>query len=200
MLSYNELSNAMMFGVAPPSTAQHFAEKAHVIASSIPTMYQNTFGGIVDSVKRMASTDYYDLAQRVVAKVKTTWHGDVIRPLENVHELQTATPKMQKYIMANPYYRELYHKQLVDGYSEEYVDCEPDAIGEEHRDYRTVMDGVMVVDDDGNWECTMYDDIGYDEVEMSLEEKDAVLRTWDSVEFYSRHTKRDIGSVWNQYR
>ena len=45
--------------------------------------------------------------------------------------------------MAQPDIRSLYHKGHCDGYSDTYVDMEPGLVGEQHYDYRRVMDGVV---------------------------------------------------------
>lgn len=93
-------------------------------------------------------------ARKVVAGVNKSYDTERIVDLTTLKELQAASLQMQRWLMANPNIRKMYHRQQCDGYSSTYVDVEPSYIGESHYDYRRVMQGIGVEEEDGS---TRYD-------------------------------------------
>ena len=104
---------------------------------------------------------------------------------------------MQRWIMANPYIREQYHANRLDGYSDSYVDDAPGMICDNHYEYRRVMDGVFVFNEDPedkeDWSfSTYYEDIhNSDTDELDLTEQLQILRTWEALEHFVRNTDDD---------
>lgn len=126
------------------------------------------------------------MARRITRAVKSLSHSNAIVPLRTVEELQSARPAMQRYIMANPNLRALYHKQLCDGYSDTYRDLEPTKIGEDHYEYRRVMNGIVqdAIDPESGektWMATYYfDDLHEGDRELDAEEQFDILDAWDA--------------------
>ena len=83
-------------------------------------------------------------AKAAIRATKGLFHPNAIIQLDSIEELQSAQPVMQRYLMANPLVRQLYFEQRIDGYSDTYVNVHGKVIGENHYDYRRVMDGVIV--------------------------------------------------------
>lgn len=128
-------------------------------------------------------------AKAAVRMARGLFHPNEIVQLTNIEEIRFAQPVMQRYIMAEPNLRELYHKQLCDGYSSTYADIDPGVIGDKHYDFRRVMTGIIVdeVDEEGNdtWVSHNYfQDSRGDDVDLDFHEKLAVLRTWDIVKLF----------------
>lgn len=107
--------------------------------------------------KRLTDSSIMRQARAVIRDLSGAISGNRIRPIENYSGLQAAPPVMQRYLMAHPEYRKLYHQQRCNGYSDTYVDLEPGYVGEKHYDYRRVMNSVLV-DTPTGWEVTMYPD------------------------------------------
>lgn len=148
-----------------------------------------------------------DVGKRFVEKAKETYellnNSDIIRKAKNVlrgissltkpnqiiaiHDIdgfQTASPVMQRYIMAEPSIRNLYHKQRCDGYSDLYVDLYPDDIKDKHYDYQKVMNGMIIdeKDNEGNdsWVARQYYyDLTPEDRELEITEKADILYTWE---------------------
>lgn len=78
-----------------------------------------------------------------IRSVTSVRRSDVIYKPEDLGEFQAAGFKMQRFLMADPDIRRKFVKQQIDGYSHAYVDVEPGSIGENHYDYRRVVDGVF---------------------------------------------------------
>lgn len=125
------------------------------------------------------------------------WQRDTIRPLHTVEELQMAPPKMQRWLMAEPSIRALYHKQQAAGYDETYHDAHPGQIGEDHYDYRRVMDGIVVETEEG-WYCTQYlDELEENDVELLPDQQFDILHSWSVMAAAVAVGGQDPSSRWN---
>ncbi len=90
-------------------------------------------------------------AQAAIRKVSGVFERDDIHALLTLGALQQAKPVMQRYIMALPELRRVYLDQSLRGYEGSYQNLYGNAIGENHYDYRRVMDGVIQFTTEG--EC-----------------------------------------------
>jgi len=105
---------------------------------------------------------------------------------------------MQRFIMANPMVRQLYHDQRCDGYSGTYIDVQPDATKEDHYDYKRVMNGIVQQDGDGTMFYTQYmDQLHHGDKELALAEQVSILDTWEIAEMFIK-AGNDPTSVWNE--
>lgn len=139
-------------------------------------------------------------AKAAVRMAKGLFHPNTIVPLETLEELRAAQPVMQRWVMAEPTIRQIYHKQRCDGYSDTYLDYEPGKIGDQHYDYRRVMDGIIVdtVDENGNdsWEFTTYsEELRESDRELEFHEQKAILGTWDIVKMFVE-AGEDISNIF----
>lgn len=121
----------------------------------------------------------------------------LIQPLTSLESIQTANPVMQRYIMAYPGLRERYFDQALDGYSDSYENIHGIAIGEEHRDYRFVMDAMVQAPVDEDYRSVEYiEPLADGEQDLTLGEKLDVLTTWSMVEHYLEEGDEDPTSVY----
>lgn len=140
--------------------------------------------------------------RRVTRTVKTLLHPNMIIPLSTVGQIQSCQPVMQRYVMAQPNLRTLYHKQLVDGFSDSYHDYEPGMVGEDHYDYRRVMQNVVRTEIDPETEeermvFTRYlEDLREDDRELTSDEQFIILDVWD-VAKYALSQKIDPSDIFN---
>lgn len=118
------------------------------------------------------------------------FQADVIRPLRTISEMQQAPLSMQRWIMACPEIRQMYHEQRCDGYSPTYVDLHPKDIGENHRDWQIVMSGLVRQDEEGDTFFTEY--LGDEnDPQLDLVEQEDILTTWDLIMAQQRAGKED---------
>lgn len=134
-------------------------------------------------------------ARAIMRRVKTFFNPNSIMELNTLEAIRCAQPVMQRYIMAEPHLRKEYHAQRIDGYSDSYVDMSPKQVGDDHYDYRRVMQGVMVECEEHGWYSKTYsDDIFDEDRELDLFEQDAILTTWEIARsmLYNKDDPTDI--------
>jgi hypothetical protein len=96
---------------------------------------------------------------------------------ENIYD---ANYNMQRYIMIQPDMYKLNKQQRCSAFEDTYLDVDPDStVLEEHLDYRSVMDGLLTEDEDGNGVYTEYLDM--ENTELHFMDKVAIMDTWDTV-------------------
>jgi hypothetical protein len=112
--------------------------------------------------------------------------------------MQNASLTMQRWIMAEPTVRTLFHKQLCDGYSDTYVDMYPGRVGEDHYDYRRVMNGVVVPHEERGGDATTYmEDLIPDDVELDLNDQIDIISSWQFIQAKVAERNEDPTSKYN---
>lgn len=200
----NAAVQALIYGDVHPGT-QHFFEsqRGHGLAG----LTQSARRFAEEAVERfgfMAS----ERTQRLIRDVRRTanwiWHGDYVRQLRTVDELQMAAPTMIRYIMAEPTVRSMYHAQQLAGYDEHYKDLQPHATGEQVYEYRQVMEGIVVVDEDadGNptgWHADSWMDDVLPDAEhepLAFDEQLDIITTWAHTLRVIRERREDPTSTY----
>ncbi len=118
-------------------------------------------------------------AREISRRIGWMYQKDTIRPLTSLKEFQAAQPIMQRWIMAQPDVRALHIRQECNGYEKTYIDIDPGKIGEEHYDYRRVMNGIVQSDDPTKPFYTWYiDDLIEGDKELDIDEKVDILASW----------------------
>lgn len=136
-------------------------------------------------------------AKAVLRYAKGVFNPTHIVPLESLEDLRAAQPIMQRYIMAQPDIRNLYHSQRCDGYSDTYTDMHPGKVGDDHYDYRRVMQDVVQVTDEG-WVAKSYvEDLLEGDRELDFDEQINILRTWEIIQMFAEAAKADPTSLFN---
>ncbi len=184
----NAAVQALLYGDVDPGTQRYFESQR-----------QSTFGNLTETARSFAKESIQrfgfmatERTKRLIGDVRRAanwaWHGDYIRPLRTIDDIQLASPVMIRYVMAEPMTRAMYHQGQVSGYDEAYVDHHPTRIGENHSDYTRVMNGIVVVDetpdDEGEygWTATTYlDDAEPEEEQLDFSQQLDILETWAHV-------------------
>lgn len=150
----------------------------------------------VDIYNKIHNSDAARMARAALRSAKGIFHPNHIVPLESLEDLQAAQSMMQRYIMAQPDIRAMYHEQRCDGYSDTYVDIEPGKVGKAHYDYRRVMDGIVQEDGDDWCVNTWAEDLHNGDRELLFGEKVDVLNVWDIVSMFVHAGKDDPTSPY----
>ena len=162
------------------STLDYLKDQAVGISDTLTNIGRKFILGTQSVYSGMLNSDAMRSARAALRSAKGIFSADKIVPLESYEEIMAAQITMQRYVMAEPTIRKIYHSQLCDGYSDTYVDVEPGCVGENQLDYRRVMSGIIEVDEDG-WKATTYSDSEDDERELLFDEKTDILSTWELV-------------------
>lgn len=155
---------------------------------------------IAASEQIIGSFNIDDVARKMRAagrQVAAVFQQDVIRELTTIGELQNPPPCMRHLIMAEPTVRQNYFNQTIDGYSGDYVDVEPGKIKHDHYDYRRVMDGILEVNAEGDFEVNQYLEDVRDEDELHFDQQAEVILTWDQIKARIKEGRDDPTSKWN---
>ena len=174
--------DALAYGQPHVSTQQFLVNQFDNLSATL----QNAGQAFIDSAQRAYDAISGSQAMRVLRAagraVRSAWQLDEIRPLFTIGELQHAPMTMQRWLMAEPTARALYHQQKIDGYSDTYIDMHPGDIGERHYDYRRAMDGLLVVDEsseDGDWHAMQYpDELLPNDAELELDQQIDIQQAW----------------------
>lgn len=125
-----------------------------------------TASAFVDRAReRFESFDLRALDRKLDAvkrKVRHAFDSDDIGPMTRIGEFQNAGINKQRWLMANVKARRLAHADRMYGWRDSYVDMEPGRVGEQHRDYRQVVNGIARTDEHGHRFIEQFFDV-YDE-------------------------------------
>jgi hypothetical protein len=176
--------NALVFGNKHPGTMQFLqrqVEQLPQISQTLTDAGRQFFSTARDLYEKYNGAEAMRLARAALRKAGSVFQKDVVRSIWEMGELQHAPSVMQRWIMANPAVRSMFHEQRCDGYADTYVDVFPGSIGRQHYDYRRVMDGVVEQEEDG-FRVSMYlDPLIEGDRDLSTDEKVDILATWQVV-------------------
>lgn len=147
--------------------------------------------------ERFNHSDAIRLAHAAMRKVSTAWQSDGIALLSQIGHFQHASLEMQRWIMAEPTTRALYHTQGCDGYSDTYVDKEPGLIAEQHYDYRRVMHGLYTERGDDYAAASYFEALRPNDRELMLVEQSDILETWGNLRHFIQKRGDDPTSKFN---
>lgn len=179
--------DAVLFGAPTASMRDRIASEHNAFIQSIDPGWG---GALIERTKNLFnaynSSGVLQMVQNALNQVVAISKPDVVFQFSKLSEFQTAQPVMQAYLMANPYVRDMYHRNLCDGYSDTYVDPRPGVIGFGHQQFEQVMNGVVVLDkaddDDGHWVNYSGAWTTEDQEALPLAQKAAVLNSWFAIE------------------
>lgn len=182
------LFNAVLFPEVAPETKAWISNQFQRGTSMLTDAGRQFMEQAQSLFSEMYDPRIMQRARSMMRAVGGIMHPNTIVPLTSVEELRMAKPIMQRYIMSCVSLRELYHKQLCDGYSDSYVDMDPKAVGEADYTWRRVMNGLVqdTVDDEGNasWKVSMFpDDLRPGDRELDLDEQSIIKNyVWPTIE------------------
>lgn len=174
-----------------PVNQQFLAQQREMTYGALSDIGRKFYDASLNAYTELANSFAVKAAKAMIRKIKNVFQPDKILDLETYEELQMAPALMQRYIMANPVIRELYHQQRIDGYSETYTDIHPNVIGEEHYDYRRVMNGAVRFEpgedgEESNFVFRNYlDDLVEGDRELTADERADLLGIWELAELYA---------------
>lgn len=181
------LFNAMLFPEADSNTKTWLQNQWERNTGMLTEIGRQFADRAVETWKSVYDPFLMQKVRSISRKVAGLSHPNRIIPLETLEDVRQAKPVMARYIMAFPDIRKIYHKQLCDGYSDIYQDNAPGVSGEEHYDYRRVMNQMVSFDDPGTenttWRVRSYiDELEPGDRELEFDEKCVILDTWDFIQ------------------
>jgi len=147
-----------------------------------------------------SSGESFRKARAILRNVGSLFKADDIRELTSISDFQTAGLEMQRWLMAEPDYRKLYHQQRCEGFSRTYIDRHPGRIGEDHYDYRRAMNGLFVPEkvegeEEEQYFVTEYfEELIEGDRELELSEQVDIQTSWRNLRAFVAHGGEDPGS------
>lgn len=189
--------NALVYGQRHPGNQNFIERQMEMFSNTLHDAGSSFMSSMQELYDRFSSSSAIRAAQAAIRKVTSMFDRDEVRSMWDIGQMQAAQFQMQRWIMACPEVRELYHQQRCDGFSDTYIDMHPGVKGADHYDYRRVTDGVIMDTEDGGWVCTNYfDPLEEGDVELTHEAKIDVLSTWSFVRMYLEKGKEDPTSQY----
>lgn len=181
----NAAAYALIYGDIHPGTHRFFESQRGQGLRQLTDTARSYWNDVKDRYGFMAA----DRTQRIIRDVRRqanwAWHGDFVRPLRTVDDMQLAPPTMIRYVMAEPYARTMYHQHQLAGYDEDYIDTQPGKVGNDHHEYRLVMDGIIQINEepdkngDYQWHAdTWLDEYTEDEQPLDFRDQLDIMETW----------------------
>lgn len=185
--------DAMVYGTQHPTTTNYLNSQVSNLTNTLTDagrMFMEKSKQVFEFFNSNAAIDF---ARRVVSSVKNKFtNQEYVLKLWEPEAIQNAGLIMQRWIMANPNVRELYHAQQIDGYSDTYIDIHGKVSGDEHYDYRRVMDGIVVVEEDDFMHVEYIEDLLEGDRDLTLSEQVDILHTWNAVNAYLALGEEDV--------
>lgn len=194
--------DALAYGIDQhPANTNYFQQQIQSISNTLTDIGQNFFSNAQNLYQQVNNSETMRIARAALRSTASLFQPNQILSIFDIHKMQNAPIVMQRWIMANPEARTLYHKQQIDGYSDTYKDMFPGVVGEQHYDYRRVMDGVVqdTTDLEGNesWCVKYYPDELYEgDKELSHYDKVDILSTYEILEAFLAAGKEDPTSQY----
>lgn len=189
--------DALAYGEQNPINNNYFRNQIATVSNSLNEVGRQFFSDARDIYERFNGSAAMQAIRTATKAVTSMFQPNVVRSLFEISDFQNATLVMQRWIMANPVVRQTYHDQKCDGYSDTYVDMHPGAIGENHYDYRRVMDGIVQDTEDDGWKVKFYpDELAHGDRELFLDEKVDILTSWEIIQGFMKIGKADPTSQY----
>lgn len=189
--------SALAYGERHPNLVQFLTNQVESFSQNLNEQGKYLYERASTAFQAINNSDAVRLARAVRRKAQNIWDDGNIKPLTDIGQLQNAQLKMQRWIMAEPKVRRSYHDQRCDGYSDSYIDTNPNHIGESHYDYRRVMDGMLTTNAEGRDVINNYIDVVSVGDNLSIEEQADILVTWQSIREHMNRKKDDPTSPFN---
>jgi hypothetical protein len=125
-------------------------------------LFTNANIGFIDraaqAFERYNGAEAINFARKTLSKVTGLFDAPRIMEYSTLQQFQQANTVMQRWIMAEPTFRTLYHKQMCDGYADTYVDMHPGKVGVDHYDWRRMNNSMTRFQPDGGYIISQYAD------------------------------------------
>jgi len=174
--------DAVAFGIPTQANLSFLEDRLVNFSRSAAAAGEEFIKRGLEVFNRYGGSEAIRLAKAAVRTVQHAFDRDVVRPLDTIGAIQQAGPYMQRWIMACPGVRTMYHQQRCDGYSNSYVDYQPGSIGKDHHDWRLVNHGVVheqPQDSEFEWVAVNYFDEAENDAHLSLREKVEIMDVWN---------------------
>jgi hypothetical protein len=194
--------DAILYGNQNQAVQNYLVNNIASLTDTLTDAGRNFMASAGELYQRFNGEAVVNVTKGILRNAKGLFMDDVIRDYTTSYQTVTAKPIMQRWIMAHQDLRSEYHNCLVDGYADSYTDLYGNVVGEDHYDWRRVMNGVAVdLDADEGWKLQFFpDDLVDGDSELHHLEKVSILSTWELIDFVMENSQLDPTSIFGQER
>lgn len=176
-----QMFDALAFEPPDEETYAYMRSKSDHYRNRITERGRLFMDRVQETYRSIERSDVVRLARSVGRKLTNLWQQNDIRKLTDIADFQHAPENMNRWLMASPAVRRRYHRGECVGYGEDYVDHDPGLRGENHYDWRRVMNGIFVHDEERGVSVasTYYEPIHNKGDLLDVVEQDDILTSWD---------------------
>lgn len=138
------LFGAMAYARLHPNTINYLSNQVNQAFTNISANAMNMFNQASNYFRGFNYDEFMRTSRAAVRAIGNMWQHEGIMPISDIGGLQHASLEMQRWLMAEPTVRAVYHDQRCDGYHETYIDMQPNAIGINHYDYRRATNHLFM--------------------------------------------------------
>lgn len=195
-----ESAMAITYGLPHHDTIKYLNEKMNQVASSlgqVPDAVKGMFQSLRTSFNQFFSDEAVERARKELSVQSLDINPAAIAALVELELLQKASISMQRWVMAEPTVRNMFHQQRLHGYNETYFDTDPGCVGDRHYDYRRAIDGLVIEEDD-DFVCNIYaDDLREGDSHLNIQEQVRIQVTWESLRNHLAQKKKELEDPTN---
>lgn len=169
-------ANALIYAQPSASTLDYLKSNMQSVMNRIGDYGTNFVNSLQAMYDKFNSSSVINASKLIVNQIGTSLAPNTIYRVP-IQEFHLASPLMQEYIMVQPDIFSRYERNLCDGYSESYIDPEPNTPLEDRTRYKEVMDGIVQYDTQGNGYVTHY---SHDGSSLSYIDQLSILETWEN--------------------
>ena len=176
--------NTMTYALYPEKTQisyDYFKDQVSNFSSALTESGRVFMGKSQELYDRVNSSAAVRAAKAGLVGRDNLFTRDAIVATHTLEAFKASTPLMQRYLMAEPHIRDIYHRQNCDGWADTYIDTEPTQVGVNHYDYRRVTDGIVEVSDTSWSSTTYYEDTREGDTVIDFGRQVDLLSSWDSM-------------------
>lgn len=189
--------DALAYGTPHPGTMNYIRQKFETLSTTLTDRGMEFMADARQKWDEFMGSAAMRRARAVKEKLLGgTFLRNEVQTYSGIGEFQSATPLMQNVIMSEPLVRQMFYDQRISGYAGSYVDPNPGCIGWDDPQYRMVMNGVLVDDEEHDWHCRIVlDDLPEGIAPYAIDQKSTILNTWATARSFIEAGREDITNL-----
>lgn len=176
--------NASIHGVMSRSNLEFYRDRLESKVSRVKGFASKWMSKALDSVRDFDLDALRDGVDNLRSRYGRRWDADRILGLNTLEDVQQAKTVMRRWLMANTRARKGYYEDRLYGYDGKWNQTQGAVYGDELDDYRNVMQGAEIGDEDEDRFVTYLDvleDTANDEM-LTPDQREFIRHSWEMLE------------------
>lgn len=178
--------SASIHGLVSRSNLDYYRDRLESKVSRVSGFASKWMSRAIDTVRDFDLDGLKDGIDNLRNRYGRRWDADRILGLDTLEDVQQAKTVMRRWMMANTRARKGYYEDRLSGYDGKWNQTEGAVYGDELYDYRNVMQGAEIGDEEEDRFVTYLDileDTSNDEL-LTPDQRDFIRHSWDMMEMH----------------